>query len=65
MPGLYFQQEERRVYPQGRLAAHVIGFTDIDNHGLAGIEQAFDDVLREGHRPVALSLDIRIQNIAA
>ena len=63
LPGLYFQAEERRVYPQGRLAAHVTGFTDIDNHGLAGVEQAFDDVLREGHRQIALSLDIRIQNI--
>ncbi len=48
MPGLYFQREERRVYPQGRLTAHVIGFTDIDNRGLAGIEQAFDDLLRRG-----------------
>ncbi len=63
LPGLYFQAEERRVYPQGRLTAHVTGFTDIDNHGLAGVEQAFDDVLREGHRQIALSLDIRIQNI--
>jgi cell division protein FtsI (penicillin-binding protein 3) len=63
LPGLYFQNEERRVYPQGRLTAHVIGFTDIDNRGLAGIEQSFDDVLREGHRRLMLSLDLRIQNI--
>jgi cell division protein FtsI (penicillin-binding protein 3) len=63
VPGLYFQAAERRVYPQGALTAHVIGFTDIDNRGLAGIEQSFDDVLREGHRQVALSLDIRVQNI--
>jgi cell division protein FtsI (penicillin-binding protein 3) len=63
VPGLYFQAAERRVYPQGALTAHVIGFTDIDNRGLAGIEQSFDHVLREGHRQVALSLDIRIQNI--
>jgi len=63
LPGFYFQAAERRVYPQGALTAHVIGFTDIDNRGLAGIEQAFDGVLREGHRQVALSLDVRIQNI--
>jgi len=63
LPGLYFQREERRVYPQGRLTAHVVGFTDIDNRGLAGIEQAFDDVLREGRRRVTLSVDLRIQNI--
>jgi cell division protein FtsI (penicillin-binding protein 3) len=63
LPGLYFQREERRVYPQGRLTAHVTGFTDIDNRGLAGVEQSFDDVLHEGRRQLALSLDIRIQNI--
>ncbi|MGH6932476.1 MAG: peptidoglycan D,D-transpeptidase FtsI family protein [Dongiaceae bacterium] len=62
-PGLYFQREERRVYPQGRLTAHVTGFTDIDNRGLAGIEQSFDDILREGRRAVTLSLDVRVQNI--
>jgi cell division protein FtsI (penicillin-binding protein 3) len=63
VPGLSFQEEERRIYPQGRLTAHVIGFTDIDNRGLAGVEQSFDEVLRQGHRQIALSLDIRIQNI--
>jgi cell division protein FtsI (penicillin-binding protein 3) len=63
LPGFYFQAAERRVYPQGALTAHVIGFTDIDNRGLAGIEQAFDGVLRESQRQVALSLDVRIQNI--
>ncbi len=63
IPGLYFQAEERRVYPQGALVAHVVGFTDIDNHGLAGIEQSFDEVLRDGHKPVQLSIDIRLQNL--
>jgi cell division protein FtsI (penicillin-binding protein 3) len=63
IPGLYFQREERRVYPQGGLTGHVIGFTDVDNRGLAGIEQSFDGILREGRRPITLSLDLRIQNI--
>jgi len=63
IPGLYFQAEERRVYPQGSLVSHVVGFTDIDNHGLAGIEQSFDEVLRDGHKPVQLSIDIRLQHI--
>ncbi|MEX0696629.1 MAG: penicillin-binding protein 2 [Dongiaceae bacterium] len=61
IPGLYFQPEERRVYPHGPLAAHVLGFTDIDNRGLAGVEQSFDDVLRGGRHPVRLSLDVRVQ----
>jgi cell division protein FtsI (penicillin-binding protein 3) len=62
VPGLAFQGEERRVYPQGSLTAHVVGFTDIDNRGLAGIEESFDDVLKSG-QPVQLSLDLRVQHI--
>src|SRR5690606_10505284 len=63
IPGLHFQSEEQRVYPQGSLTAHVVGFTDIDSRGLAGIEQSFDDVLRGGRRPVQLSIDVRLQHI--
>lgn len=63
IPGLAFQMEERRVYPQGPLLAHVVGFTDIDNRGLAGVEQSFDDVLRGGRQPVRLSIDVRIQHL--
>lgn len=63
IPGLHFQNEERRFYPQGGLTAHVVGFTDIDNRGLAGIEQSFDDVLRGSHRPVRLSIDVRLQHV--
>jgi cell division protein FtsI (penicillin-binding protein 3) len=46
LPGVHMQRESKRVYPQGRLAAHVVGFTDIDGRGLAGIEAKMDDVLR-------------------
>ena len=63
IPGLHFQNEERRVYPQGALTAHVVGFSDIDNRGLAGIERSFDDLLRGGREPIQLSLDLRIQHI--
>ncbi|WP_119459085.1 peptidoglycan D,D-transpeptidase FtsI family protein [Rhodospirillaceae bacterium SYSU D60014] len=63
IPGLHFQKEERRVYPQGALTAHVVGFSDIDNRGLAGIELSFNDVLRGGQEPLQLSLDLRIQHI--
>ncbi len=63
IPGLYFRREEQRVYPQGRLVSHVVGFTDIDNKGLAGVERYFDDVLGGGSEPLRLSLDVRIQHI--
>lgn len=63
IPGLYFEKGERRVYPHGNLAAHIVGMTDIDNKGIAGIEKKFDGALRGGHDPVRLSIDIRAQTV--
>lgn len=66
IPGLGFEQEDRRVYPQGRLAAHVLGFVDIDGNGLSGIERSFNSRLSspaEVGAPLALSLDMRIQHV--
>ena len=63
IPGLYFQREDRRVYPDGVLTADTVGFTDLDNRGMAGIERSFDQVLAQGGPPLALSLDIRIQHV--
>lgn len=63
IPGFYFQREERRFYPQGTAAAHVLGYTDVDGRGIAGIEKSFDEVLRSGGQPVQLSLDVRLQQI--
>lgn len=63
IPGLDFRSEERRVYPLGRLAAHVVGYTGTDNKGLAGIENSFDAALSERPEPVTLSIDVRAQQI--
>lgn len=63
IPGLAFQGGERRVYPQGRAAAHVLGFTDVDGRGIAGIEKKFDARLIEGEEALALSIDVRVQDI--
>ena len=41
-------EEPKRLYPQGRLAGHLLGFTDIDQRGLEGIELSLDGILR-GH----------------
>ncbi len=60
LPGLDFRREPKRVYPRGRLAAHVLGFTDVDGIGAAGAERAFHRTLAAG-TPVALSLDLRVQ----
>lgn len=63
LPGIYFQAESKRVYPQGNLTAHLVGFTDVDSRGLAGVERSFDDLLQGGERPLQLSIDVRIQHI--
>ena len=66
IPGIGFVTERHRVYPQGALTAHAVGFAGIDNRGLAGIERSFDEVLapaapgRGG--PIRLSLDVRVQS---
>ena len=65
VPGLYFQREQRRFYPHGSLTPHAVGFTGVDNQGLAGIEQSFDEVLRGSAQPLALSLDLRVQHLLA
>ncbi|MFI4999552.1 MAG: peptidoglycan D,D-transpeptidase FtsI family protein [Reyranellales bacterium] len=60
IPGLEFQAEERRIYPQGVAAAHVVGYANIDNAGLAGVERYFDQLLQSGET-VQLSIDLRLQ----
>lgn len=46
LPGIGVVEEERRAYPNGRLAATVLGFAGIDNQGLAGVELSYDRALR-------------------
>ncbi|WP_245820339.1 peptidoglycan D,D-transpeptidase FtsI family protein [Marinobacter lutaoensis] len=43
--GVYSRQEYRRYYPAGEVTAHVVGFTNIDEHGQEGIELAYDQWL--------------------
>ena len=45
VPGVYAIEEFRRFYPAGEVAAHVVGFTDIDDRGREGMELAFEDWL--------------------
>jgi cell division protein FtsI (penicillin-binding protein 3) len=64
IPGLYFERAERRVYPQGRAAVHVLGGTDVDGRGIAGVERFFDARLREDPaEPLRLSIDVRVQHV--
>ncbi len=64
LPGVFLRTSEHRVYPKGSAASHLLGFVDIDNRGLAGVEHALDygrlAALRDA-REVALSIDLRVQ----
>lgn len=44
--GVYLQREYHRYYPTGEVAAHVLGFTNIDDAGQEGLELAYNDWLR-------------------
>ncbi len=46
VPGIHLKSEYRRYYPTGEVASHIIGFTDIDDHGQEGLEMAYDKWLR-------------------
>jgi cell division protein FtsI (penicillin-binding protein 3) len=63
IPGLGFRPDERRLYTEGSEIAQVIGYTNIDSTGIAGIEQSFDGYLNKGAEPLALSIDIRLQHL--
>jgi cell division protein FtsI (penicillin-binding protein 3) len=63
-PGISLDREPERLYPQTSLAAHVIGFTNIDGHGASGAELAFDKQLSDAATrgtPVQLSISMTVQ----
>lgn len=62
VPGLEFEKCEKRIYPHHNLFAHVLGGTNTDNVGIAGIEQSMNDRLTTSTKPLHLSLDLGIQN---
>lgn len=45
LPGIYLQQDYKRFYPEGEVAAHVVGFTNVDDKGQEGLELAHDQWL--------------------
>ncbi|MFO1254438.1 MAG: penicillin-binding protein 2 [Sphingomonadaceae bacterium] len=63
-PALEFPRETERFYPQGSMAAHVLGFVGADGKGHVGMEQVFDQRLTDPATrgtPAVLSIDTRVQ----
>jgi cell division protein FtsI (penicillin-binding protein 3) len=62
-PGFAFEREPERLYPNLGLAAHVLGYTNLDGRGEAGIERALEPRLTGAARgePLQLSVDARVQ----
>ena len=64
-PALEFPLETTRYYPQGSMAAHVLGYVDSYGHGKVGMEEAFNDQLvspQGRSSPSTLSIDFRVQS---
>ncbi|MFD1332064.1 peptidoglycan D,D-transpeptidase FtsI family protein [Methylopila musalis] len=73
IPGLGFMPENKRIYPNGDVVSHILGFADVDNKGIAGIEKYLDTsgktaeavaAAAAGGRmePVRLALDLKVQH---
>jgi cell division protein FtsI (penicillin-binding protein 3) len=65
-PGIVFNREPDRLYPQTVMAGHVLGWTDMEGRGVAGMERVLEarlaDPAQRGE-PVVLSIDSRVQSV--
>ncbi len=61
-PGLAFKDEDRRIYPQGGLTSHLVGYSSVDGNGIAGVESSFDGFLKGNNPSLALTIDVRFQH---
>src|SRR6266446_1016128 len=59
LKGIYFQKENQRFYPKRDLAAHVLGFVDVDEKGLGGIEYELDSQIRGKSEKIIVMADAR------
>ncbi|HTB94372.1 MAG TPA: penicillin-binding protein [Candidatus Sulfotelmatobacter sp.] len=61
LKGIYFQEENKRYYPKLEMAAHVLGFVDVDEHGLGGMEYEYDNLIRGKGEKIVVMADARQQ----
>ncbi|GIP39673.1 stage V sporulation protein D [Paenibacillus sp. J31TS4] len=63
LPGIFVAEDNKRYYPFGSLAAHVLGFTGIDNQGLTGVEASFNKLLTGQAGSISYLADARNQKM--
>ena len=63
IPGVYFENTQKRHYPEDDLAAHILGGVDVGGVGVAGVEKYFNQRLTANPAPLRLSIDIGIEGI--
>jgi cell division protein FtsI (penicillin-binding protein 3) len=63
IPGVYFENNEKRHYPDGDLAGHILGGVNVGDVGIAGVEEYFNKRLIADPTPLKLSIDAGIQSI--
>ncbi len=63
IPGIGFEAAQRRIYPHGSLFSHIVGATDADNIGVAGVERTFNEALTHDPQSLQLALDVRVQHV--
>lgn len=61
LPGVHWREEPKRYYPNGSMAAHILGFVGLDGIGLGGIEQVFDEKIAGDPGRIFLERDSRGQ----
>ena len=59
LKGIYLQEENQRYYPKRDMAAHVLGFVNIDEKGMGGVEERYDDLIRSKAEKVVVMTDGR------
>lgn len=59
LKGIYFQKESKRFYPKRELAAQILGYVGMDDHGLSGIERQYEDKLEGKPGTMLISVDAR------
>jgi cell division protein FtsI (penicillin-binding protein 3) len=59
LSGIYFQDENQRFYPKRDMASHVLGFVDVDDKGLGGIEHEYDSLIRSKSEKIVVMTDAR------